>query len=189
MCPLTAEWNGKSEGFKLFVLRLLCEKNTRDTFSGPFGGRRKKEELMWTRRKRRVWQVIPGTSIAGGKRLPFSSVLWTVVLTPPRRSLPCRKRQGRAFLSLERASPHRERRPVFLPIRHVLYFGGPLVSVRRQVGDCPWCCLGLGAFSKPPAPDMLCLFRATHIYRLRQLQWQRHPRSLDDLSLGFMYLI
>lgn len=32
------EWNDKSEGFKLFVLRLLCENNTGDTFSGPFGG-------------------------------------------------------------------------------------------------------------------------------------------------------
>lgn len=52
MCPWMAEWNGKSEGFKLFVLSLLCENTTGDAFSEPFGGWGKKKELKWTRRRR-----------------------------------------------------------------------------------------------------------------------------------------
>lgn len=45
------------------VLRPLCENNTEDALSEPFGSWRKKEELKWTRRKRKVWQAIPDTSI------------------------------------------------------------------------------------------------------------------------------
>lgn len=93
-----AEWNDKLEGFKVFVLRLLCENNTGDTFSGPFGGWEKDRGIKVDQEEEK--QVIGYCWYlqSGAVRLPFLSLCHVLQSQFP-NSVRCPREEHRALFS------------------------------------------------------------------------------------------
>ena len=106
-----ADWNDKLEGVNFFVLRLLCENNTGDTFSRPFGGWRKDRGIKVDQKEEK--QVIGYSWYlqSGAVRPPFLSPCHVLQSQFP-NSVCCPREEHRALLFLVHDSSYRESRPV-----------------------------------------------------------------------------
>lgn len=139
MCPQMAEQNDKSEGFKLFVLRLLCENNTRDTFPGPFGGWEKEKGIKVDRKEGKhvtgySWQLH-----IGGQETTISFHVMYYNPKPPTVFTALQK-STRVLLFLVHDSSTEKEDYSPLSFHLLLIFLRHLTSgIRRKMGDSPWC--------------------------------------------------
>lgn len=188
-----AEWDDKSEGFKLFVLRLLCENNTGDTFSGPFGGWEKERGIKVDQKEEthgtdRLFPVPPHQ-----RTRDYHFFLCVMYYDPNSPTVfTALEKNTRALLFLVHDSSYRERRLVsFFSFATYIFRasdlrdqekGGWLSRVLAEDYHDLWMSL---------APDMLC--SSQELTSIGSVTYNDKgildPKMIKDLSLGFIYLV